>query len=227
MNDDDDGGGSSSSSSPGAGADGRRSVRHHGKHHKMAPPNRWPAAGGSAAAATVADVVRPAAVVAGRHHRRHDMLAAAVGGNDTAARSPQPPPPHVLQHAAPDSMCYTTNEVLVIIAVTCFLNFAFILLIMTCVHCFTDPSHHKKFGSVAYAELGDELFDADMIDGDTVTLLNPTKSSQDALDYAYEKKNGFGECDIESCAPYRGLIRDHRCKSRRKSEDDLLNAAFE
>ncbi|XP_003247937.1 uncharacterized protein LOC100570020 [Acyrthosiphon pisum] len=215
---DDDGGGS---------ADGRRSVRHHGKHHKMAPPNRWPTTGGSAAAASVADVVRPAASVAGRHHRRHDVLVAAAGGNDTASRSPQPPPPHVLQHAAPDSMCYTTNEVLVIIAVTCFLNFAFILLIMTCVHCFTDPSHHKKFGSVAYAELGDELFDADMIDGDTVTLLNPTKSSRDALDYAYEKKNGFGECDLESCAPYRGLIRDHRCKSRRKSEDDLLNAAFE
>lgn len=226
MNDDEDSGGSSSSS-PGGGADGRRSVRHHGKHHKMAPPNRWPAAGGSAAVASVADVVRPAAVVAGRHHRRHDVLVAAVGGNDTAARSPQPPPPHVMQHAAPDSMCYTTNEVLVIIAVTCFLNFAFILLIMTCVHCFTDPSHHKKFGSVAYAELGDELFDSDMIDSDTVTLLNPTKSSRDALDYAYEKKNGFGECDLESCPPYRSLIRDHRCKSRRKSEDDLLGAAFE
>ncbi|XP_022160490.1 uncharacterized protein LOC111026679 [Myzus persicae] len=220
MNDDDGGGG--------GGADGRRSVRHHGKHHKMAPPNRWPTTGGSVAAASVADVVRPAASVVGRHHRRHDVLAAAAGVNDTAARSPQPPPPpHVLQHAAPDSMCYTTNEVLVIIAVTCFLNFAFILLIMTCVHCFTDPSHHKKFGSVAYAELGDELFDADMIDGDTVTLLNPTKSTRDALDYAYEKKNGISECDLESCAPYRGLIRDHRCKSRRKSEDDLLNAAFE
>lgn len=127
--DDDDGGG---------GADERRTVRHHGKHHKMAPPNRWPASGG--VPASVADVVRPAAAVTGRHHRRHDVLVAATSGNETAARST----PHVLQHATPDSMCYTTNEVLVIIAVTCFLNFAFILLIMTCVHCFTDPSHHKK-----------------------------------------------------------------------------------
>lgn len=35
------------------------------------------------------------------------------------------------------NICYTTNEVLVIIGVTCFLNFAFILLIMSCVHFFS------------------------------------------------------------------------------------------
>lgn len=104
----------------------RRSVRHRGKHHKMAAPGPWPdaTAVGSVAHGSVA-------ARAVGHHRR----------NDTAVR----PQTHAVLHAgAPASMCYTTNEVLVIIAVTCFLNFAFVLLVMTCVHCFTDPSHHKK-----------------------------------------------------------------------------------
>jgi hypothetical protein len=78
-----------------------------------------------------------------------------------------------------------------------------------------------RFGSVAYAELGDELFDTDMIDGDTVTLLNPTKS-QDANDYLYEKKNSFNEYDLESCASYQCLMHDHQCKSQMKSEEDLF-----
>lgn len=78
-----------------------------------------------------------------------------------------------------------------------------------------------RFGTVAYAELGDELFDTDMIDGDTVTLLNPTKT-QDTQDYLYEKKNSLNEYDLESCAPYQSLIHDHQCKSRKKSEEDLF-----
>lgn len=80
-----------------------------------------------------------------------------------------------------------------------------------------------RFGTVAYAELGDELFDTDMIDGETVTLLNPTKSAQDTCDYLYEKKNGLNEYDLESCASYQSLIvHDRQCKSRRKSEEDLF-----
>lgn len=112
---------------------GRRTVRHHGKHHKMSPPNRWPgAADGLAGSGTGAHMVA--------HHRgRHDTLVNDRNGTAAAAGTPS----HVL-HATPVSMCYTTNEVLVIIAVTCFLNFAFVLLVMTCVHCFTDPSHQKK-----------------------------------------------------------------------------------
>lgn len=112
------------------GDDGLRSVRHRGKHHKTAPADRWPAAN--------VDDGRPGSMVE-YHRRQHDMLVASRNDTATAARTSA----HVL-HAAPASMCYTTNEVLVIIAVTCFLNFAFILLIMTCVHCFTDPSNHKK-----------------------------------------------------------------------------------
>lgn len=126
MNDDGD-------DSSGVDGDDRRSVRHHGKRHKMAPPNRW------RPATRVDD--RPGSAVE-HHHRRHDALV--VNRNDTDMAGGSASSPHVL-HATPASMCYTTNEVLVIIAVTCFLNFAFILLIMTCVHCFTDPSsHHKK-----------------------------------------------------------------------------------
>jgi len=80
-----------------------------------------------------------------------------------------------------------------------------------------------RFGTVAYAELGDELFDTDMIDGDAVTLLNPTKSAQDTRDYLYDKNGGLNEYDLESCAPYQNLIvHDHQCKSRRKSEDLFL-----
>lgn len=116
----------------------RRTVRHHGKHHKTGPsPNLWPNAG----AVSGATDGRPVgSAVVGHHHHRHDVMITTTDGNGTA----RTPAPHVLQHVQPVSMCYTTNEVLVIIAVTCFLNFAFILIIMTCVHCFTDPSHHKK-----------------------------------------------------------------------------------
>lgn len=103
------------------GGENRRVVRHRGKHHQSVPrPHPWPDA-------AVAQAV-------GRLHHRSNGTAPAV----------RPQPQHVLHAGPPASMCYTTNEVLVIIAVTCFLNFAFILLVMTCVHCFTDPSHHKK-----------------------------------------------------------------------------------
>ncbi|VVC45179.1 Hypothetical protein CINCED_3A007722 [Cinara cedri] len=191
---------------------GPRTVRHHGKHHKMAPPNRWPGA---------ADGLPGGGDMIVHHHGRHEMLADNL--NDTSAGTP--PPPHVL-HATSVSMCYTTNEVLVIIAVTCFLNFAFILLIMTCVHCFTDPSHHKKFGAVAYAELGDELFDGDMVDADTVTLLNPTKPPPGQDDDCglppYDRKIA-AEYDAESCASYQSLVRhEHRYKSNRRSEEELF-----
>ncbi|KAK9509786.1 hypothetical protein O3M35_007023 [Rhynocoris fuscipes] len=41
--------------------------------------------------------------------------------------------------------CYTGNEVLAIIAVTCVLNFAFVLIIMACVHyCTHAGSSHKS-----------------------------------------------------------------------------------
>lgn len=67
---------------------------------------------------------------------------------------------------------------------------------------------------MTYAELaGDEqLLDADIVDGDTVTLLNPTKWPDS------------GEYDPESCGPYHSLIAPHdrrpRCKTRRRSDDD-------
>lgn len=72
--------------------------------------------------------------------------------------------------------------------------------------------------------MGDELFDTDMIDGDAVTLLNPTKSL-DAPDYPYEKKCNLNEYDLESCVPDRVRLAahdHHRCKSRRKSEEEML-----
>ncbi|XP_050442122.1 uncharacterized protein LOC126846574 [Adelges cooleyi] len=192
----------------------RRVVRHHGKHHKMAPPDRWP----SGAADQQQNAV---------HHRQTVFSAA----NNSVANSGH------LQ-STPASMCYTTNEVLVIIAVTCFLNFAFILLIMTCVHCFTDPSYHKKFGAVTYTELqGDDPFDSELIDGDAITLLNPTKSRdyRNSVAEPYENKL----CDlteyvhrIESCAAlpagpkndrrFRSGQQQQLSRSRKNSEEEDL-----
>lgn len=81
---------------------------------------------------------------------------------------------------------------------------------------------------MAYAELGDELFDGDMVDGDTVTLLNPTKlppgPDDDCSPPAYGHKTAAAEYDAESCASYQSLAvrHEHRCKSRRRSEEDLF-----
>uniref|UniRef100_A0A8D8M243 Uncharacterized protein n=1 Tax=Cacopsylla melanoneura TaxID=428564 RepID=A0A8D8M243_9HEMI len=55
------------------------------------------------------------------------------------------------------NICYTTNEVLVIIGVTCFLNFAFILLIMSCVHFFSTRASRLK-SAVLVAENGEEYY---------------------------------------------------------------------
>lgn len=78
-----------------------------------------------------------------------------------------------------------------------------------------------RFGSVAYAELGDELFDTDMVDGDTVTLLNPTKSPEPPDRLHGNKGN---ECDdLESCASYQSLLVHHDRRfqnSGRRSEED-------
>lgn len=80
---------------------------------------------------------------------------------------------------------------------------------------------------MAYAELGDEqLFDADIVDGDTVTLLNPTKWPPDSGDCSWRGDRTADGCeyDPESCAPYQSLIAAHdrrpRRKSGRRSEDD-------
>lgn len=93
---------------------------------------------------------------------------------------------------------------------------------------------------MAYAELGDEqLFDADMVDGDTVTLLNPTKWPPDSGgggDCSWRgdrTANGGCEYDPESCAPYRSLMiaahdrRPRRKSGRRLSEDDPELFPFE
>ena len=40
--------------------------------------------------------------------------------------------------------CFTTNQVLVIIAVTCFLNFAFIVLIMMCVQILGSTANERE-----------------------------------------------------------------------------------
>ncbi|XP_046663443.1 uncharacterized protein LOC124356299 [Homalodisca vitripennis] len=38
------------------------------------------------------------------------------------------------------SVCYSTNEVLIIIGLTCVLNLAFIVVVMTCVHFCSSPT---------------------------------------------------------------------------------------
>lgn len=63
------------------------------------------------------------------------------------------------------NICYTTNEVLVIIGVTCFLNFAFILLIMSCVHFFSTRASRLKSG-VLVAENGEEYYYEDFPESD-------------------------------------------------------------
>ncbi|KAI5698807.1 hypothetical protein M8J76_013482 [Diaphorina citri] len=63
------------------------------------------------------------------------------------------------------NICYTTNEVLVIIGVTCFLNFAFILLIMSCVHFFSTRANRLK-SAVLVAENGEEYYYEDFQESD-------------------------------------------------------------
>lgn len=85
----------------------------------------------------------------------------------------------------------------------------------------------RRFGAVAYAELGDELFDGDLVDGDTVTLLNPTKPTpgpdDDCAPPPYGRKTAAVEWDAESCASHQSLVRhEYQRKSRRRSEEDLF-----
>ncbi|XP_050520059.1 uncharacterized protein LOC126893686 isoform X2 [Daktulosphaira vitifoliae] len=89
------------------------------------------------------------------------------------------------------------------------------------------------FGAATYAEIqGNDLFDSEIIDGDMVTLLSPTKPRdfQNTSVGLFENKT----CDLfenehhmESCNSFVDLRLDQKlCKtlliSEKNSEEDLL-----
>ncbi|PNF22565.1 hypothetical protein B7P43_G12852 [Cryptotermes secundus] len=75
------------------------------------------------------------------------MVSPSAEGNQTS--------PHSRRLASHDA-CYSTNQVLLVIAVTCAVNFAFIFVVMTLVHvCNRAGSKLSGLDSVVLAEDGD------------------------------------------------------------------------
>ena len=84
----------------------------------------------------------------GKHRRRLEQnMTASVGTEESSSssRGNQTDGP-VSRHLEEHELCYNTNQVLVIIAVTCAVNFAFIFIVMTLVHVCNRSSSIKLGG---------------------------------------------------------------------------------
>jgi hypothetical protein len=72
-----------------------------------------------------------------RHHGKHRRKLEPPLNLSTTTVSPSPEgnqtSPHSRRLASHDA-CYSTNQVLLVIAITCAVNFAFIFIVMTLVH---------------------------------------------------------------------------------------------
>ncbi|RZF35963.1 hypothetical protein LSTR_LSTR005376 [Laodelphax striatellus] len=104
-------------------------IRHHGKHHKINSSNHWhrhkfPDSKSTSTSSTTP----PPTLLNFSTINSNNIIVNTVSdgyNNSFSDRSSD-----VKQTA----ICYNTNEVLIIIGLTCFLNFTFIMLVMTCVH---------------------------------------------------------------------------------------------
>lgn len=102
-------------------------IRHHGKHHKEAVVQSndvWKSV------SHPTELLPAVALNGTTKWRQHDVVESGL--NISASLNVEKTP-----------ICYTTNEVLIIIGLTCVLNFAFIVLIMSCVHFCTDTTTGK------------------------------------------------------------------------------------
>lgn len=100
-------------------------IRHHGKHHKLNftslrhnQSHQYDT--------TTASVVQDS--VSNKSSIPSTTIRSYINFNSTLDISGS------TEDVRQTAICYTTNEVLLIIGLTCILNFAFIVLIMSCVH---------------------------------------------------------------------------------------------
>lgn len=102
-----------------ANATSQHHIRHHGKHHNEIQSNDvWQS------------VSERVSLNGTAKWRQHDITESGLNVSATLDVEKTP-------------ICYTTNEVLFIIGLTCVLNFAFIVLVMSCVHFCTNPVTRK------------------------------------------------------------------------------------
>ncbi|XP_073986894.1 uncharacterized protein [Rhodnius prolixus] len=79
-------------------------------------------------------------------HGKHSQLGGGSGsGGAGSSRRNQTSSPTLTRA---QRSCYSGNEVLAIIAVTCVLNFAFVLIKMACVHYYTHTGTLSKAGRI-------------------------------------------------------------------------------
>jgi hypothetical protein len=72
-----------------------------------------------------------------RHHGKHRRKLEPSANASTATASPSVDANRTSPHSrrlAKHDACYSTNQVLLVVAVTCAVNFAFICVVMTLVH---------------------------------------------------------------------------------------------